>query len=154
MENFKRENNGSDFVIEDGVLKKYNGQSDVVSIPDGVKTIGEFAFAKRESLKGVVIANSVTSIEKSAFAGCTGLTSVTIPPSVLSIGAFAFSNCAKLAKVFIPKTVKSLGAYAFDFCENLTVYAEDEREPIGWDEDWDGDWESGYVKTVWGVSNS
>lgn len=34
----------SDFVIEDGVLKKYNGAGGEVTIPEAVTTIGDSAF--------------------------------------------------------------------------------------------------------------
>lgn len=34
----------SDFVIENGVLKKYNGKDENVVIPEGITTIGFTAF--------------------------------------------------------------------------------------------------------------
>ena len=51
----------SDFVIKDGVLKKYIGPGGDVVIPEGV-----------------------TEIDWSAFSDCSSLTSVTIPQSVTS----------------------------------------------------------------------
>lgn len=38
--------NTSDFVIENGVLTKYNGSNENVVIPDGVTEIGSRAFAR------------------------------------------------------------------------------------------------------------
>ncbi len=35
-----------DFIIENGVLKKYTGEDSIVVIPEGVTSIGEFAFSK------------------------------------------------------------------------------------------------------------
>lgn len=39
------------FVIENGVLLQYDGQSKVVEIPDGVEWIGRWAFAFNKDIK-------------------------------------------------------------------------------------------------------
>jgi hypothetical protein len=63
-----------------------------VVIPNGVTTIGEYAFSGNQ-LTEVVIPNSVTTIGEYAFSG-NQLTEVVIPNSVTTIGkyAFAFQN--------------------------------------------------------------
>ena len=63
-------------------------------IPDGVTSIGNFAFEFCSGLTSVTIPNSVTFIGGGAFSGCSGLTSVTIPNSVTSIGDVAFHGTA------------------------------------------------------------
>lgn len=65
-----------DFVIEVGVLTKYNGPGGDVAIPDGVTSIGDKAFYSCESLTSVTIPDSVTSIGEYAFAYCNSLTDV------------------------------------------------------------------------------
>ena len=55
-----------------------------VTIPDGVRTIGDYAFY-----------------------GCSGLTSVTIPNSVTSIGQYAFAYCQNLVSASLPARLKS-----------------------------------------------
>ena len=47
----------------------------------------------------LVIPDGVTSIGDYAFSCCDGLTSVTIPNSVTSIGAQAFDNCQRLTSI-------------------------------------------------------
>ena len=89
-------------------------------IPNGVTTIGEYAFSGCTGLTSVTIPDSVTSIGNSAFSGCTGLTSVSIPNSVTSIGSSAFSRCTSLTSVSIPNSVTSIGDYAFYGCSGLT----------------------------------
>ena len=60
----------SDFIIENGVLKKYVGPGGDVTIPEGVTSIGDGAFRCCESLKSVTIPDSVTSIGNGAFGWC------------------------------------------------------------------------------------
>ena len=67
----------------------------------------------------LVIPNGVTSIGKYAFYFCSGLTSITIPNSVTSIGDNAFYNCSGLTSITIPNSVTSIGKYAFDGCSDL-----------------------------------
>ena len=45
----------SDFIIEDGVLKKYTGPGGDVVIPKGVTEIGRESFAGCQSLRSVTI---------------------------------------------------------------------------------------------------
>ena len=94
------------FVIEDGVLKKYNGWQNFVEIPDSVTAIGDEAFKNNTSMVSVNIPDSVNSIGNSAFDGCTSLLGVVIPDSVESIGSYAFYNCSKMASAYLPANEK------------------------------------------------
>ena len=82
-------------------------------IPDGVTSIGAYAFYECIGLTSVTIPDGVTSIGDYAFGGCIGLTSVTIPESVTSIGDYAFDGCEGLTSVTIPESVTTIGRYAF-----------------------------------------
>lgn len=105
------ENN--DFVIENGALKKYTGAGGAVVIPDGVTSIGEWAFSGCTSITSVTIPDSVASIGDYAFSGCTALTSVNIPPRVRSIQEYTFSDCSSLTSVTISEGVKRIETQAF-----------------------------------------
>ncbi|MBQ1768391.1 MAG: leucine-rich repeat domain-containing protein, partial [Oscillospiraceae bacterium] len=78
--------NASDFVIENGVLTKYVGPGGDVVIPDGVTSIGGYAFSFCEKLKSIMIPESVTSIGDRAFSGCRNLESVTILGRITNLG--------------------------------------------------------------------
>ena len=60
----------------------------------------------------LIIPDGVTSIGNYAFHSCTGLTSVAIPNSVTSIGALVFVDCT-LTSITIPNSVTSIGFLAF-----------------------------------------
>ena len=63
-----------------------------VIIPDGVKTIGKYAFANCH-VKSVIIPDSVTEISESAFSSCSNLETVIFGKNVESIGDKAFGAC-------------------------------------------------------------
>ncbi len=91
-----------------------------LKIPNGVTSIGEYAFYDCSSLTSIEIPDSVTSIGSSAFYGCSSLTSIEIPDSVTSIGGGAFKGCSSLTSIEIPDSVTSIGGSAFYGCSSLT----------------------------------
>ncbi len=113
-------NNASYFIIENGVLKKYNGPGGDVIIPEGVTSIGDGAFYMCVDLHSVTIPKGVTSFENEAFANCEKLNTITIPEGVTSIGFAAFLNCIALTSITIPEGVLRIGRSAFYACSNLS----------------------------------
>ena len=89
--------NMKDFLIEDGMLKKYLGTDANVTIPSGVTGIGDLAFDGCKSLTNVKIPSGVISIGVLAFGACESLTNITIHDSVIEIGNRAFLGCKGLA---------------------------------------------------------
>jgi hypothetical protein len=90
------------------------------AIPDGVTTIGKYAFDECVNLTSIALPSSITLIDSSAFSGCSGLTSLTIPSGVTDIGFSAFSNCIGIASIAIPGSVTTIGNGAFSSCRGLT----------------------------------
>jgi hypothetical protein len=93
---------------------------DNYAIPDGVTSIGEWAFELCTSLTSITIPDGVTSIGEWAFELCTSLPSITIPDSVTSIGDYAFYECPSLTSITIGNGVTSIGQAAFASCLSLT----------------------------------
>ena len=95
------------------------------SIPQGVTSIGDYAFFCCKSLTEIIIPDSVTYIGKQAFSVCKSLTKISIPDSVTSIGDYAFSECESLTEISIPDSVTSIGSALFAFINNsLTIKVE------------------------------
>ena len=90
------------------------------TIPDGVASIYEAAFAKCKNLRNITIPNSVTSIGDNAFWNCSSLEKIIIPDSVTSIGYGAFNDCYRLTSVTISDNLNKIDGYTFYECANLT----------------------------------
>ena len=71
-----------------------------VNIPEGVTTIGNFAFLW-SGIESINLPTSLTTIGQQAFTSCLNLTSVYIPQNVNSIGLSPFSNCQNLSTLVI-----------------------------------------------------
>ena len=91
-----------------------------IEIPEGVTSIGQYAFGNCSSLTSIEIPSSLTSIGREAFSSCRSLTSITIPEGVTSIGQWAFNYCSSLISVTIPSSVTSIRGSAFSNCSSLT----------------------------------
>ncbi len=111
--------NNCNAIIETATNTLLNGCKNTI-IPDGVTSIGAYAFDGCYYLTSIEIPNSVTRIEHSAFSGCSRLTSIEIPNSVTSIGEYAFCSCSSLINVEIPNSVTSIGSHTFSECSGLT----------------------------------
>ena len=91
-----------------------------LSIPNSVKSIGDYAFFNIMFLESLTIPSSCTYIGKGAFENCIRLENLEISNGVKKIREYAFSNCRKLRKVIIPPSVTSIGLNAFDEGFDLT----------------------------------
>ena len=70
--------------------KKYCSQIKTIIINDGITAIGNYAFARIDSLENIVIPESVDSIGTGAFGSCTSLKSIAIYNNETTFGAYSF----------------------------------------------------------------
>lgn len=124
----------SDLEMEGDCLKKvYNlGGDEHIILPEGIKTIGDWAFSNTENLKSVVIPESVNCIGAFAFHNCEHLELLSLPSTLKQIGRCAFTDCIALKTVIIPANVSNMGGHIFDGCTNLeSVVLPDSLKEIG-----------------------
>lgn len=133
-----------DFVIEDGVLVKYNGTASYIEIPQDVYYIGNNAFEGNSNVETVMLNDGVKFIGDKAFYNCTSLKALGGASDVTSVGAFALEGTPYFdslkndyvtlngvlikyngtsSTVSIPADVKSIAPYVFYNNTNITTLA-------------------------------
>jgi hypothetical protein len=122
-----------DFVSEGSPWYEHRASIETAVIPNGVTSIGDYAFKGCYNLTDVTIPDSVTSIGAAAFSDCSKLTEIVIPDGVETIERSTFYRCYALKEVTIPGSVKTIENDAFRYCwEGLTeVTIPDGVETIG-----------------------
>ena len=119
----------NNYIVKNGILYNKNmtrilcypaGIKDTeFSVPDTVKTIGDFAFYGAKVLESVDIPDSVIAINTNAFGECSGLKEVVIPDSVTSMGEAVFYKCTSLEKVKLSVNITSPNPAVFQYCSSL-----------------------------------
>lgn len=85
-----------------------------VELPDGLTSIGRYAFWAMPQLQSIDIPNGVVSIGGESFM-YTWLTGIVLPESVKSIDGFAFYDCEQMETVSLPDSLEKIGAFAFAY---------------------------------------
>ena len=96
------------------------GKPTTVTLPNGVKKIGAYAFFGAKNLTDVTLPDSVTEIGEHAFENCSALTNVTLSTALTTLGDSAFQGCKTLNNVQLPNGLERVGAKAFYGCNELT----------------------------------
>ena len=115
-----KETDGDDFVIADGELIGYMGDSTEVTIPESVTKIGNLAFAKAQIQK-VIIPPEVTEIGEKAFQNSSlEVVEFSGDNNVAVIGKEAFSGCRKLTGFSFSEKLTEIKARTFEYCEKMS----------------------------------
>lgn len=105
-------------VIENGVLKRYEGNASEIVVPEGVVSIGEDAFKYKDFIECITLPESVAEIDSYAFFKCYNLEKVEIEGTIENIDTNAFCGCEKLATIDL-SNVKKIGYNSFHGCASL-----------------------------------
>lgn len=105
--------NSQPLLIEDNSVKYFDDSSSVATIPQGTKTVDEYAFYYCSYLTEVHCPSSLEIIDEFAFSHCTNLTNVVLNEGLKVIGNRAFVACEKLNEIIIPESVRQIDEYAF-----------------------------------------
>ena len=90
------------------------------TIPNGIVSIGNYAFSDCSGLTSIEIPNSVANIGEGAFYGCIALAYVEIPECITIIEEETFCHCESLVSIDIPNSVTKIKISAFSNCFGLT----------------------------------
>jgi len=142
----------SDFIIEDGILKKYTGAEMSIIIPEGVTTIAKDSLP--ETVTSIVVPASLKTIENSLshrklesiyisdiaawcnidtsafsfiqdytlFLNGEIVTDLVIPEGVTVIKEGVFYGCKSIKSITIPNSLKTIKLGAFSNCDSLKEF--------------------------------
>ena len=90
-----------------------------IQMSEGVKTIGQGAFANNNRLKTIVVPNTVTSIGDTAFSNCKLLSEVTMPiADDVKLGKDLFVDSKKIATINV-KAGSGIATYCSEWAETV-----------------------------------
>ena len=102
------------------IIKYPQGKKETnYNIPEGVTSIGKYAFFECSSLSQINIPEGVTTIGDGAFRFCRSLSKIELPSSVTRIAGYAFNGCSSLTKIKLPSSVTSIEDSVFGGCSSL-----------------------------------
>lgn len=104
--------------FENGAFARANNLEKVI-FQDGVESLSYELFYNNKGIKTVEFSDSIKNIGSRAFVGCTSLEEITVPDSVSNLGTGVFTDCSSLKKAVIPYSVKTLPSKTFLNCTSL-----------------------------------
>lgn len=93
---FRSVDAGPDFDVRNDELLFYKGQSPVVRVPDGIRSVAASAFWNNVYVREVILPDSLERLGGDCFYRCTNLEKVNIPENVRAMGNDPFAGCPKL----------------------------------------------------------
>ena len=82
-------------------------------VPEGVTSIGRFAFYDCPYIITLSLPSTLREIGSLAFTKCTGINSVVLPEGLTTIGERAFQGTSSLREIYFPSTLETMGEKCF-----------------------------------------
>lgn len=102
-----------------------------IVIPEGVETIGAYAFANLTALEEITLPSTLKMIDQGAFYGCTKLTKINGLENVKFINQYAFYGCNLRGEIKLDNAA-AIGNYAFATGLVQDYYENKETGEAGW----------------------
>jgi hypothetical protein len=93
----------------------------LTSLPSGVRSIGDAAFAFCTTMVLTSLPADLTTINRWGFQDCHNIALTSLPSGVTTIGSWAFGNCGNLALTSLPSGITGIGNGAFFNCPNIKI---------------------------------
>lgn len=106
--------------VDGDVLVKCKDGSTSLSVPAGVRVVGESAFKNCEKLEKLDIGGEVEILGKEACRGCKSITSLHLPKNVRKVGESAFRDCISMTSLVVDNDELEIGERAFENCATLS----------------------------------
>ncbi len=94
--------------IEDRVLKTFNINLKIISLPEGITAIGKGCFFDKKGIVSITLPKSVRKISANAFLNCFSLEEIVIQSEDLELDNRAFRGCCNLKRVVLSGRTYSL----------------------------------------------
>lgn len=108
-------------------MMDYKKAPSSISIPEGIKTIGQFAFAYT-NVGNVEFPTSLELLGLRCFQA-TNIKTVALHKGMELIGDYVFADCFELENVYLPTSISELGEEIFRNCHKLsTVHYDGTRD--------------------------
>lgn len=104
--------------IPDNLFSQHSAL-ELIKLPSGLKTIGEYAFNLCTSLDNLELPASLTTIKTNAFRDCDNLTEIYLNEGLKTLASSAFYSCGNLKYVKFPSTLITISSSAFKDCSKL-----------------------------------
>ena len=96
-----------------------NVEVEHLTIPNGITSLGNYAFSGCSYITSIIIPNSVMTIGESSFENCSELEELKLPENLQIIKKNAFKGCRTLKTIIIPSTVEFIYQETFANCDAL-----------------------------------
>ena len=119
-------------VVEIGMRAFIGKKIQSVTVPEGVKKIGEFAFSGCKELTSVELPEGLEVIDIGAFNNCTALNDIDLPDTLTSLGTEAFYECTSLKYIYLPGNITDFGSKVFGLCGLEEIEFSDKLKVLGY----------------------